>query len=169
MSMQNKPLQRSLINRKIAGVAGGLAEHFDIDPVFIRILFVLAFFFGGGGLLIYIILWIVIPENKPYINNNYQNTYQASNSSDSQNYQHPENQYKEEPQQTTQSYDSSQPETKPDNVKKGNFVIGLILIVIGSLFLIDRFLEYINISDFWPVVFIALGIGLIVNSLYKKQ
>ena len=61
--MSDKKLMRSE-DRMIAGVAGGLANYFDIDPTLVRILFVLLTLLGGGGLgiLVYIVLWIVMPE-----------------------------------------------------------------------------------------------------------
>jgi len=59
-----KRLYRSLTNRMIGGVCGGIAEYFGIDPTIVRILFVVAVFAGGSGLLAYIIAWIVIPESK---------------------------------------------------------------------------------------------------------
>ena len=46
----------------IAGVCGGLAEYFNIDPVIVRIIAVVALIAGMGGLLAYIIMWIVVPE-----------------------------------------------------------------------------------------------------------
>jgi phage shock protein C len=52
---------RSRTDRKIAGVCGGLATYFDIDPVIIRLLFMLFVFFGGSGVIIYVIAWFVIP------------------------------------------------------------------------------------------------------------
>jgi|SRR3989344_2066835 len=55
-------LHRSETNRVIAGVCGGLAEYFNIDPTIIRILFIIVTVFGGSGILIYIILWLVIPS-----------------------------------------------------------------------------------------------------------
>ena len=58
-----KQLFRSLINRKIAGVCGGLGEFFDIDLVFFRAIFLVSAFFGGLGLIIYIVLWILMPES----------------------------------------------------------------------------------------------------------
>lgn len=48
-------------DRWIAGVAAGLAEYFDIDPVLVRALFLVGLFVGGG-LLLYLILWIVMPR-----------------------------------------------------------------------------------------------------------
>ncbi len=47
--------------RVIGGVCAGLAEYFDIDPTWIRLLFVLLIFASGIGLIAYVIGWIVIP------------------------------------------------------------------------------------------------------------
>ena len=58
-----KKLYRSNTNRKLCGVCGGLAEHFDIDPTIMRLLVVILTLFGGGGLLIYLICALVIPNN----------------------------------------------------------------------------------------------------------
>jgi phage shock protein PspC (stress-responsive transcriptional regulator) len=55
-------IRRSLTDRKIAGVAGGIARHLDIDPLLVRVGLVLLAFFGGGGLLIYAAGWLLIPE-----------------------------------------------------------------------------------------------------------
>ena len=51
-------------NRVLGGVCGGMGAYWHIDPVILRIIFVLAFLGFGVGLLIYILLWIVIPEAK---------------------------------------------------------------------------------------------------------
>ena len=49
----------------IAGVAGGIAESFDLDPTLVRLLWVVACFVGlGTGLLAYLIFWIVMPERR---------------------------------------------------------------------------------------------------------
>jgi phage shock protein C len=54
-------LYRSRSEKMIAGVCGGLGEYFDVDPVLIRLLFVVTALISGVGLLAYIILWIVVP------------------------------------------------------------------------------------------------------------
>lgn len=64
MSKQPKRLYRSRKDRMIAGVCGGLAEYFNIDPVIVRVIAVLLLLPGGmPGFVPYIILWIVVPEN----------------------------------------------------------------------------------------------------------
>ncbi len=60
--MENKKLYRSRTDRMVAGVAGGLAEYFNIDPTIVRLAFVLLALAGGPGLIIYVIMWIVVPE-----------------------------------------------------------------------------------------------------------
>lgn len=51
-------------HRKVAGVAGGLARHLDIDPVILRVAFVVLALFGGGGILLYIALWLLLPDDE---------------------------------------------------------------------------------------------------------
>ena len=63
MSASKAPLRRSLNNRIIGGVCGGLGEFFGIDAIWFRILFLISLIPGGvPGLLLYFIFWIVIPS-----------------------------------------------------------------------------------------------------------
>ncbi|MGA8256412.1 MAG: PspC domain-containing protein [Nocardioides sp.] len=55
-------LRRTRHDRKVAGVAGGLARHFDIDPIIPRVALVVLVFFGGAGLLIYGVCWLIVPS-----------------------------------------------------------------------------------------------------------
>ena len=57
-----KKLYRSVEDRKIGGVCGGMAEYFDIDATIIRLLWIALLFAGGSGLIAYIAAWIIIPE-----------------------------------------------------------------------------------------------------------
>ncbi len=59
---ERKKLYRSVDERIVGGVCGGIAEYFKIDPVLVRIIFILLFFGAGTGLLAYIIAWIIVPE-----------------------------------------------------------------------------------------------------------
>jgi phage shock protein PspC (stress-responsive transcriptional regulator) len=56
-----KRLYRSRTDKKIAGVCGGMAKYFGIDPVIPRLIWVIALLAWGAGLLAYVICWIVIP------------------------------------------------------------------------------------------------------------
>ncbi|MBP5678136.1 MAG: PspC domain-containing protein [Bacteroidales bacterium] len=55
-------LTRSTVDRKIAGVCGGIAKYLNIDPTVVRILFLLALFCGSLGFWAYLIVWIAAPE-----------------------------------------------------------------------------------------------------------
>ena len=61
--MSQKRYMRSTTDRKIAGVCGGLAAYFGIDPLLVRILAVATILFGGAGILVYILLWVLAPED----------------------------------------------------------------------------------------------------------
>ncbi len=56
-------LYRSVVNRRIAGVCGGIAEYFNIDPIIVRLVWFLSIFAHGVGLFAYIAAWIIIPES----------------------------------------------------------------------------------------------------------
>ncbi len=64
----SRPLRRSVANRSIAGVCGGLSEYFGIDATVGRVAYVLASFFGAvvGGVVLYLVLWAIIREREYY-------------------------------------------------------------------------------------------------------
>ena len=57
-----RTLRRSRDDRKVAGVAGGLGRHLDMDPTILRVLFFVLIFFGGAGLVMYAAMWLLVPE-----------------------------------------------------------------------------------------------------------
>ena len=57
------PLTRSTTDKKIAGVAGGLARHLDVDPVLVRVGFAVSILFSGAGLLAYLVMLAVVPRD----------------------------------------------------------------------------------------------------------
>lgn len=67
MNDTTRQLHRSTRHKMVAGVAGGLAESFKIDPTLVRLGFVLLSFVGGHGLLLYLILWAILPVNDPAV------------------------------------------------------------------------------------------------------
>lgn len=143
--MDGKKLYRSRKDKMIGGVAGGLAEYFDIDPTLIRIIFVVTLFVGGGGFLAYIILWIVIPE-EPFV-------FVTPDTSSAQT----------SGSQTTNPPPAPGEYYETRHQKKRN-IGGAILIVIGVLFLMDNLMPRFHFGDFWPLILIAIGIGLLLKS-----
>lgn len=66
---QEPPPERRRLTRshdsKLGGVAGGLADYFDLDPTLVRVLWVVALFIpaiGFGGVVAYVIMWFVMPQ-----------------------------------------------------------------------------------------------------------
>ncbi|MFO7526001.1 MAG: PspC domain-containing protein [Ignavibacteriaceae bacterium] len=151
-----KKLYRSNTDKMIGGVSGGIAEYFEIDPTIVRILFVLAVFFGGGGLIAYIILWIIVPE-KPYVFPGTQQTQSEFNQHHHESETKGEN---SEPIKDQFDYAAFQQKQKSNT----GSVAGIVLVVIGALFLLNNFIPRFNFGDYWPFILIAIGIGLLLNA-----
>ena len=69
--MENKKLMRSS-NKILAGVCGGLAEYFNLDPTLVRVIYAALTLFTAGfpGILLYIIMLLLMPEQGPKDHNN---------------------------------------------------------------------------------------------------
>lgn len=127
-------LYRSKQNRMIAGVAGGMAEYANLDVALMRLVWVLAFFAGGVGFLAYIICWIIVPE------------------STGENRENTENDYNDVGQLTV---NPSQRIARRRNA-------GLILIVLGIMFLIKNFLPWYYWNKGWPLILVAVGLYILL-------
>ncbi|NTV31098.1 PspC domain-containing protein [candidate division WWE3 bacterium] len=153
--MESK-LYRSRTNRIIAGVASGLAQYFNIDPILVRLFFVAAMFGGGSGFWIYIILWIIVPE-EPYVlpqeNKNQTQTdaeVTAPTTTDTST-------------TSTTSTEVVRPTLIKNPSDRGNG-FGLILIIVGLLFLAQNTIPNFHIGQLWPIILIAIGLSFILNS-----
>jgi phage shock protein C len=148
--MQRQGLYRSRKDKVFGGVAGGIAHSLNTDPAIVRLIFALLVIVAGGGLLLYLILWVALPE-EPF------EFYQESGSAGSTN-----------PVNETTSQDSPNPQPYyPPRHNNGALIVGLILIAVGALFLIERFLPFFHLHfhDFWPLIIVIAGIALIASSL----
>ena len=59
-----KKLYRSITDRRIAGVCGGLAEYLNMDALVVRLIFIALLVFGVAPIiLLYLIMWVVVPDN----------------------------------------------------------------------------------------------------------
>jgi len=147
--MQRQGLFRSRKDRVFGGVAGGIARSLNTDPAIVRIIFALMIFFAGGGVLLYLILWIAIPEEPLQF-------YQESGTAGETN-----------PVNEAGSPDSPYiPPVYPPRRNNGALIVGLIFIVIGAIFLVDRFLPDIrfHFQDFWPIILVIAGAALIFST-----
>lgn len=147
--MTRTGLYRSRRDVVFAGVAAGIGYSLNVDPVIIRILFVLLTLFGGGGIIIYLLLWIALPQEDPAF------VYQ-------------EQQNKEPMEENTAEGHTPRPTgADPKQRHDGGLIAGLVLITIGLIFLADRFVRWLDFGDLWPVILLVAGVYLIFKS-YKK-
>lgn len=180
--MEPKRLYRSLTDRKIAGVAGGLAEYFDTDPLLIRLAFVVLALAGGGGVLIYFILWVITPEKpvsyEQFTSNpgSFSSANPGSDSSSNPGQASSEPFSSNDPFKTKDPFanqaPTGQPGTDPfekSEKSKGSLVGGLILITLGSLFLINQIIPNVDFGDLWPVLLVVIGAGLLINSIIGRK
>lgn len=155
--MENeRRLYRSRFDSVLGGVSGGLGKYFSIDPLIIRILFLIFAFVIGGGVIAYIILWIAMPLEPDYFYGKYgqQATGDAYGQAGKEEFAEDDN----------QRY-TPVDQRKPSN--NGALIAGVFLIVFGAILIADRFLYQINFRDVWPFLVVLVGVFIIAGSFRK--
>lgn len=143
--MSKKTLYRAGENRIIAGVCAGVADYFDIDPAIVRLLWVLSVFAGGAGIWAYLVAWIIIPEN-PKSKRKDLNMISKVN-------------IKRAAKDHTEGF----------AIYGRNPLIGLVLMIIGAIFLANNFFPQLRLDKYWPIIPITLGLVLIFSSYNNKK
>jgi phage shock protein PspC (stress-responsive transcriptional regulator) len=157
--MTQKKLTRSMDDRKIAGVCGGIGEYLNVDPLVFRILFLFLLFCGGSGLLLYIIMWILMPEKK--------------------NAEPIDAEYEEVEQHTVidgveDAVNNINHSLNNNFMKKNRGIFwGLLLVILGLLWLGKTFdifyFNWCNVLKLWPMLIICLGISLLpIEQIWKN-
>ncbi len=136
-----KKLYRSSRGKVIAGVCTGLGEYFEIDPVLIRALFIIALFSGGIGIMLYIVLWVIMPTEETALS----------------------------PQPSSEPSELSETDESVFCEKhKGTVVTGLVLVGLGTFFLIRELFPMLSFKYMLPIILIAIGIIIVFNALRKN-
>lgn len=65
--MNNKKLYRVEEGKMLAGVCGGVAEYFNLDPTLVRVLWVAVCLFAGAGVILYVVMAIIVPVKSEVI------------------------------------------------------------------------------------------------------
>jgi phage shock protein C len=136
-----KKLYRDTQHKVIGGVCSGLAAYFNVDVSIVRVLFLASLILKGGGFLVYIVLLIVLPK-KPYLFNDPTVDYKVPPFGD--------------------NYTGPMVEKKKSN---GSVIAGSILIVMGTIFLVNQFdlIPHIYWGRIWPVILIVIGFVFIFS------
>ena len=137
-------LQRSKKDRIIAGVCGGLAKYFGVDPTLIRLIFIVGVFLKGITVLIYLVLAIIMPEEG------------AEESG--------ENVKTEEEGLREPEISEGLSETRKELPETRKKLLAYSLILIGVLFFVKDMIPFwISDSQLFAVILILIGIGLLVS------
>lgn len=181
----NKKLYRDEQHKVIGGVCAGLADYFDMDVTVVRLLFAFTFVIMGVGLGAYIIMWIVLPrKGYLYSNYNFNNPtvdYTVPPQPDP-NYTYANeggnpfggNPFKGQPYKSGRYNSGENPfsnQRPPKQKSHAGLIAGLVLIVVGSIILIDEFdlIPNIDFGRLWPVVLVVVGAALIATGQQKKN
>lgn len=133
--MSQQQLMRSESERMIAGVCGGLADYLNVDPVFVRLAFVVLSLASGIGIAIYLILWIVMPSEAQSVS--------AAIVMDDK-------------------METDPAALKAGNKESNNAAtIGILLVLLGGFFLMSQ-LGWVS-GAFWPIVLIGAGLFLVLR------
>ena len=142
--MANARLYRSLSDRMVGGVCGGLGVFLNIDPIFIRLLFVLLLFGSDFGFILYLLLWIIVPEEgKDY-------GFQDESLGD-----------------RVKSLGSDVQQAVSQPHPQAGLILGVGLIVIGGFLFLDRlnlpWMRWVDLDILWPILLIIGGIMLLIR------
>lgn len=142
---------RSVRDKMIGGVCGGLADYFRVDVTLVRLIALIALFAGGVGFLAYIAAWIIIPVD-PAEHDNFGN------------YRHDVGDGGKEiiSDLKEEARDYGKPENNPRENR--SIVAGGVLVVLGVVFLLQRWFPYwFDMSKMWPIFLIIIGIFIIAR------
>ncbi len=166
-----KRLYRSKSECVIGGVAGGIAEYFDIDPTIVRILWVLLALADGIGVLAYIIAWIIIPAN-PYAESSerFEKT-EGIRQEVIDRAKEVEARLKGEAQPAGPPPGEGAPTGtgRAHRDDSGARIIGIALVCVGVLFLARNFWPWLNLGALWPVALVIAGIVLLASGLGGRK
>jgi phage shock protein C len=160
----NRRLYRSRRDSILGGVAGGVADYFDMDPSIVRIIWVvLALVTGGIFLVLYIVMWIVVPEGP-----NAATVAQAAGAAPPAE---PGSEAAATGETPPAEASASTWEVQEQRLRRGGaggaVIFGLILIGLGVWFLIDRYVPAIDTDLLWPIALVILGIVLLAIALRR--
>ena len=167
--MTERRLHRSRTDRIVFGVCGGLGDYFAIDPVLVRLAFVLVTLAGGAGVLAYIILAIVLPEEgaepvpgREGLRRNMDSLRTTAGDLAGRPATEPGTPFIE-----SGTADAATPDAayRRHRRQRSDEVGALILVALGLFFLATNvgWFHWFNWNLFWPLVLIVIGAAMLVR------
>jgi len=101
-------------------------------------------------------MWIIIPARETYSNNSQNREFESKGSTNESDLDN--------------TVDEASNEIVADKKKKksnSGLAVGIVLIFIGLLFLVDRLMPWYNITDFWPLLLVIVGVLMIKPDIFK--
>jgi phage shock protein C len=172
----NDRLYRSRNERLLAGVAGGVAERFDLDPSIVRVLWVLLVILSGGiFLLLYIAMALVVPEAPDGSDRwgawGVPPTPAARSDTPAANIPptDPGQMPPPPPAPAGTSWSGPPSGWRPRQRRTGNgggaIIAGIVLVLVGGYFLLRTLVPQVHLGAFWPLVLVGVGVALVVGSI----
>ena len=157
-------------DRILGGVCSGLAAALHVDPLWIRIAFVLLALVQGIGVLLYIVLWVVMPEptGAPSIGRSRFVSIMADVSRAWHDLQAQFGGTRTAPPSGAEDGPTSPATQATSTWRNPSLALGLILVVVGVLFLADN-LGLVTWNVIWPVALIVIGVLLLARSAAKRS
>ena len=168
-----KKLYRSNSQKIFGGVAGGVAEYFDIDPVLVRVLFLILIFGYGISLIAYLIMWIIVPISpfyqsyempmgNPVTGNPVTGNPEAGQASSENAEANPNQAQANEYYQQHPYYQEAEQKDSHNSTQMKKF-FGVILIVVGGLIFIDEVMPNFDFDFVFPLLLVATGGYIIMH------
>jgi phage shock protein PspC (stress-responsive transcriptional regulator) len=166
----NDRLYRSRGDRMIGGVAGGIAEHWDLDPSLVRVGWALLIILTGGiFLLLYIVMWIVVPEEGSRAGSTTPpwpvdaNAPAGSTQAEAAAARSSAAADREDARVARRAARAERRAARRANGENPAAIVGgAVLIVLGALFFLRELLPDLDLDLFWPVLLIGLGVVVLV-------
>jgi phage shock protein C len=136
-------LTRSRTEKVLAGVCGGLGEYFGVDPVIVRLIFVVLVLTTGIAIIAYPILWLVTPlaGAERVVPPSTGDTVQLRG------------------EEVATNVAAATPAAARPNGERWRGALGMGLLALGLILLADQF--GLDSDIVWPLVIMALGVGLV--------
>jgi phage shock protein C len=183
----NRRLYRSSSERILGGVAGGVADYFDLDPALVRIAWAILILASGGiFLLLYLVMWFVVPESpsgfaysqwpsapppggEPMSSTESTEGSAGTAAAGADTTGTPSaNPTPPPPPSIAHEWAGRRAERRRHRSGGGGIVIGALLILLGVWFLAQDWIPWLRRAELWPIALVLLGVVLLVGAMGRR-